>query len=48
MFAVMDDKGIIESFDNLDDAMSSLDHIRNENKDIKGDLQVIKILYIDN
>jgi hypothetical protein len=45
MIAIMDNKGIIEDeFRTEQDAIDSLDRIREENKDIVGDLKIIQIL----
>tara|TARA_R100000808_G_scaffold3605_2_gene12605 strand:- start:3922 stop:4068 length:147 start_codon:yes stop_codon:yes gene_type:complete len=48
MFAVMDDKGIIEDgFNSVDEAISKITEIRENNK-IDGDLKIIEILHNDN
>lgn len=47
-FAIMDNKGIIEDFNDFDEAVSSLERVREENNDIVGDLKVIEIHLIDN
>ena len=47
-YAIMDNKGIIEDFNTLDEATNNIDKIREENTDIKGDLKVIEIHFIDN
>jgi len=47
-YAIMDNKGIIEDFSSLDEAFGSVDRVREENTDIKGDLKVIEIHGIDN
>lgn len=46
-FAVMDNKGIIEGFRSVDDAINNIDRVRKENDDIQGDLKVIEIHHID-
>lgn len=46
-YAIMDNNGIIEDFNNEDDALNSIERVREENE-IRGDLKVIKILAIDN
>ena len=48
MFAIMDNKGIIEDgFNWLDEAINKIPKIRENNK-IDRDLKVIKILHYDN
>jgi hypothetical protein len=47
-YAIMDDNGIIEDFRDEDEAFNSIDRVRDENKDIKGDLKIIKILGVYN
>jgi len=47
-YAIMDNKGIIEDFDSEDEAFNSIERVRKENKDIKGDLKIIKILGVYN
>ena len=47
-YAIMDDKGIIETFGSEDEAIRSIERVRKENEDITGDLKVIKVLYVDN
>lgn len=42
---VMDDNGVIEDFHDKTIALNSLDRIRKENEDIKGDLVIAKILH---
>jgi hypothetical protein len=42
-YAIMDDNGIIESFGTLTEATDSIERIREETTDIKGDLLVIQI-----
>jgi hypothetical protein len=43
--AIMDDKGIIEDcFRDEEEAINSLDRVREENDDIVGDLKIIQIL----
>ena len=46
-YAIIDNRGIIEDFNNEDDALNSIDRVRDENT-ISGDLKVIKILAVDN
>ena len=47
MFAIMDNKGIIEdSFNSVDEAINKIPEIRENNK-IDGDLKVIEILHND-
>ncbi len=43
-FAVMDDNGIIEDANTLEELTSQEDRIRRENRDVKGDLVFIQIL----
>lgn len=43
-YAIMDNQGIIEDFDYEEDALNSIERVRKENRDIRGDLLVIKIL----
>jgi len=47
-YAIMDNQGIIEDFSSLDEALNSIDKVREDNKDIIGDLKVIQIHSIDN
>ena len=47
-YAIMDNKGIIENFNTLDEATNDIDRVREENTDIEGDLKVIEIHLIDN
>lgn len=47
-YAIMDNNGIIEDFNSGNDASNSIPRIRKENKDIEGDLKVIKILGVYN
>lgn len=47
-YAIMDNKGIIEDFNTLDEATNNIDRVRKENIDIEGDLKVIEIHFIDN
>ena len=47
-FAIMDNKGIIEDFNTEDEAFNSIERVRKENKNIEGDLKIIKILGVDN
>lgn len=48
-YAIMDNKGIIEDFNTLDEIdQNTIDRVREENTDIKGDLKVIEIHFIDN
>lgn len=44
-FVIMDNRRIIEDFENLDDAMNNLKRVRKDNPDIVGDLLVVKIHY---
>jgi len=46
-FAIMDNCGIIEDFDNLDTAIESIERVREE-ETIVGDIKVIEIHYISN
>jgi len=46
--AIMDNKGIIETFNDIDDAIGSIDRVRKENNTIQGDLKVIEIHYTFN
>lgn len=46
--AIMDDNGIIEDFHTEEEAYESLDRVRKENQDIKGDLKIIQILGVYN
>lgn len=47
-YAIMDNLGIIENFSSLEEALNSIDRVREENIDIEGDLKVIQIHAIDN
>ena len=42
-FAIMDNKGIIEDFNTLEETFANTDRIREENEDIQGDLKIIEI-----
>jgi len=46
--AIMDNNGIIEDFDSIEEAIENIDRVRNENDDIVGDLKVVEIHHIDN
>ena len=47
-YAIMDDKGIIEDFDSYEEALDSVDRVRDENEDIAGDLKLIQIIAVYN
>ena len=47
-FAIMDNNGIIEDFNSYEDAFNSIDRVREDNEDIKGDLKLIEILGVFN
>jgi len=42
---VLDNQGVIETFNDEDTAIDSLDRIRQDNQDIKGDLIVAKVIH---
>ena len=47
-YAIMDNKGIIEDFRTEEEAFHSIERVRQENKDIEGDLLIVHILAKDN
>lgn len=47
-YAIIDSKGTLENFNTLQEALDSIDRVREENDDIVGDLKVIQIHHIDN
>ena len=48
-YAIMDDNGIIETFNSNDELYNSVDRVRKENHgDIEGDLKGVKILFCEN
>jgi hypothetical protein len=42
-YAIMDDRGIIEDFKSLTQALMDIVRVRKETEDIKGDLKIIEI-----
>jgi len=45
-FAIMDNKGIIETFNSLEEAINNIDRVRKNNDNIYGALKVIEIHFV--